>query len=453
MIESFSIFGLHDERDVTITFEQDKPYKILVAENGYGKTAILNAFYAVLANDIEKLRTVNFDQIEIKFFNDLEIYTINKDALIPENGDFYLWKMSRIFERYNIYENLEGISKDDRFDFVNSLMYKDIQTVIQVIRDNEYLSESIKNKLETAIIDLRYSIKNKELSADDSTSVMSKIFEKITTIGLKILYLPTYRRIEESFSNLYRGERKYEPKLNFLNFGMDDVERKIGKLTESISESFKYEFNKLNGQMLSRLVQINEQKSSINKDDANIDEIKLVLKRLSSDYLSDDEKSNILSMVDSGVIHNDENRQLLYFVNSLVDVYSTESEKEQLIIDFINICNKYLVNKEFYYDNINIKVYIVRKHNKRKINMHNLSSGEKQIISLFADVFLDREANKIIFFDEPELSLSIEWQKMILKDIIDSRKCKFLFATTHSPFIFDQLIEYTSDLSEYSREV
>lgn len=84
MIESFSIFGLHDERDVTITFEQDKPYKILVAENGYGKTAILNAFYAVLANDIEKLRTVNFDQIEIKFFNDLEIYTINKDALIQK---------------------------------------------------------------------------------------------------------------------------------------------------------------------------------------------------------------------------------------------------------------------------------------------------------------------------------------------------------------------------------
>lgn len=454
MIERFSIFGLHNERDVTITFEQNKPYKILVAENGYGKTSILNAFYAILSNDIEKLRTINFDKIEIKFLGNSDVYTVNKDTLVPENTDFYLWKMSRIFERYDIHENLEGISKEDRIDFVNNLMFRDTQSAIQAIRNNEYLSEKIKNHLENDIIDLHHTLKNEEvLEVENGVSIMSRVFDEVVVRGLKILYLPTYRRIEESFVNLYIGERKYEPKLKFLNFGMSDVERKIGKLTESISESFKYEFNKLNSQMLSKFVQVNNQKSSLTKNFVDINEIKLVLKRLSSDYLSDDEKLSILSMVNDETIYNNENRSLFYFVSSLVDVYSKERDKEKLITDFINICNKYLVNKEFVYDDINVKVYVVRKKSRKKIDLHNLSSGEKQIVSIFADIFLDKEANKIIFFDEPELSLSIEWQKMLLKDIIDSNKCKFLFATTHSPFIFDQLIEYTSDLSEYSKEI
>ena len=95
----------------------------------------------------------------------------------------------------------------------------------------------------------------------------------------------------------------------------------------------------------------------------------------------------------------------------------------------------------------------MRKKNGQKIDLHMLSSGEKQIVSLFSNIYLEKEPNMIVFFDETELSLSIEWQKMLLKDIIDSNKCKFLFATTHSPFIFDQLIEYTSDLSEYSKEI
>lgn len=56
-------------------------------------------------------------------------------------------------------------------------------------------------------------------------------------------------------------------------------------------------------------------------------------------------------------------------------------------------------------------------------------------------------------FDEPELSLSIEWQKMLLPDIIDSGKCKFLLAVTHSPFIFDNDLDLNAyDLDTFVTE-
>ncbi|MGT3292290.1 AAA family ATPase [Yersinia enterocolitica] len=85
--------------------------------------------------------------------------------------------------------------------------------------------------------------------------------------------------------------------------------------------------------------------------------------------------------------------------------------------------------------------------------MDTLSSGEKQIISLFAMLYLKNDTNLAIFFDEPELSLSMEWQKTLLPDIVNSGKCNFLFCTTHSPFIFDnELIANTTDLSFYTME-
>lgn len=68
--------------------------------------------------------------------------------------------------------------------------------------------------------------------------------------------------------------------------------------------------------------------------------------------------------------------------------------------------------------------------------------------------YLEKRDEVAIFFDEPELSLSIEWQKTLLPDILASGKCKFLFATTHSPFIFENdLEEFTVDLAEYIKEI
>ena len=106
------------------------------------------------------------------------------------------------------------------------------------------------------------------------------------------------------------------------------------------------------------------------------------------------------------------------------------------------------------YNESNVTVNIVRRKNNRLVDIETLSSGEKQIISLFAKLYLQKDENLAIFFDEPELSLSIEWQKSLLPDILNSKKCSFLFNTTHSPFIFEnELMENAVDLSTYIQEL
>ena len=62
------------------------------------------------------------------------------------------------------------------------------------------------------------------------------------------------------------------------------------------------------------------------------------------------------------------------------------------------------------------------------------------MISLFAKLFLYPK-DKIVLIDEPELSLSLEWQRHILVDVVNARQCRQIVAITHSPFVFDNSLE------------
>lgn len=56
----------------------------------------------------------------------------------------------------------------------------------------------------------------------------------------------------------------------------------------------------------------------------------------------------------------------------------------------------------------------------------------------------------MVLFDEPELSLSIYWQERLLPDILTSKRCAFMLAVTHSPFIFNnELKQYAVGLKEF----
>lgn len=108
----------------------------------------------------------------------------------------------------------------------------------------------------------------------------------------------------------------------------------------------------------------------------------------------------------------------------------------------------YLVKKIVYDESLlTMNVY---DFNNRKIDFEDLSSGEKQVISIFSKVYLDVVTPCIFIIDEPEISLSIEWQKEFLKDIFDSQKIGLMIATTHSPFIFkNEYRKFVIELDKY----
>jgi predicted ATPase len=112
------------------------------------------------------------------------------------------------------------------------------------------------------------------------------------------------------------------------------------------------------------------------------------------------------------------------------------SAQEAEIIAFVNVCNAYLnPGKELVYDDTKFTVEIYDNRG-RPIDLSMLSSGEKQVVSLFSHLYLDDTKDQIVIIDEPELSLSVPWQKKFLTDILKSTRCGFIFSVTHSPFIY-----------------
>ena len=71
---------------------------------------------------------------------------------------------------------------------------------------------------------------------------------------------------------------------------------------------------------------------------------------------------------------------------------------------------------------------------KDAISSDKLSSGEKQMLSFLCyNAFSE---NTAIFIDEPELSLHIDWQRVLLPTLLDQSTGNQFFIATHSPFIF-----------------
>jgi predicted ATPase len=95
------------------------------------------------------------------------------------------------------------------------------------------------------------------------------------------------------------------------------------------------------------------------------------------------------------------------------------------------------------YDELTFSVKILDQSGS-DIDLSVLSSGEKQVVAIFAHLYLEGAQDLVVVIDEPELSLSVPWQKRFLVDIKNSGRCGCLVAVTHSPFIYDNELKGNS---------
>ena len=69
------------------------------------------------------------------------------------------------------------------------------------------------------------------------------------------------------------------------------------------------------------------------------------------------------------------------------------------------------------------------------LNLKLLSSGEKQLLIILMTVLLEDGDHTVLFMDEPEVSLHIEWQQRLLDTILRLNPNVQIILTTHSPAI------------------
>ncbi|MDO4640074.1 MAG: AAA family ATPase [Leptotrichia hongkongensis] len=78
-----------------------------------------------------------------------------------------------------------------------------------------------------------------------------------------------------------------------------------------------------------------------------------------------------------------------------------------------------------------------------ELDISKFSSGEKNIIFLFLNlIFIDAD---IYLIDEPEVSLSLSFQKRIVGDIFEVIKGKSVIIATHAPYIYSDFKNYSKN--------
>ena len=458
-IKKFEIEELFGVYKVNIPFKDN--INIFVGENGLGKTTILNALNYIIQGDSESLSAIDFRKMILTLGDDTKII-INHDELMENNTSIH--DRNRIYHYY----------PEDNYNFIaRRIMLEILKEKAPNMLDDKTTREKIYDRiarkyrydLPPSILDKIYNsvLNDKNFEKELKDSWEYKVYDYMKNWD-RIIYLPTYRRIEEDFNSYIENSpdkeyyRKDKKKRNFsyLQFGMDDVQESIDMACNTLKNNTNEGFKEMTSNLLTNYVNINEKNKKLDFNYKSFDAstLDIVFSRL-ADKIDLSIKNKIINMLDENTILEDNYHQyLLSIISELTSIYEKNKQIDENLENFKNVCNTYLVNKSIEYDKFKIECKVEQDNTKQPIMLKNLSSGEKQIISLFSKLYLNVEEKNIILFDEPELSLSILWQKKLVPDIINSNRCSFIAIITHSPFIFDNDFRGKAiDIKEYISSV
>jgi len=431
-LKSFKIIKLFGVNNVELKINDDTG--IFVGENGIGKTTILNVLFFTMTKKFHKLLYVDFESIELTF-NSNEKMTLLKEWLETDS----LYFNEEIIERISRY-----LTKQDFVYFTSQLKYRPIDEVLQL--------SNIKRKLPPAILRDIKLIKSKKMHVENIPLIeFGLLIDKYITD--EILYFPTYRRIEEDLIklgiNLPDNDVENKEDIELIQFGMSDVKNVFYNIEEEIKNSTILGYSQVTGEMISHLVHMQEVTNKMKEKIKDYVTLDIVLDRVGK-HLREQDRNRIRELIRSNELFEDTRNTynpLIFFLYNLFEIYEQHRQKDDSIKNFTKVCNSYLVNKEVEYNESTVKIMVIDKKSREPIELSNLSSGEKQIVSLFTRILLTTQNNFILLFDEPELSLSIEWQEKLLEDVINTGNCSFMIAVTHSPFI------YNNSLREYAQSM
>ena len=297
----------------------------------------------------------------------------------------------------------------------------------------------------------------------------------------QVLYLPTYRRIEQELSSIFKGIDEDEWRhtrqpvafpgrmrhkagtdtfVELIEFGMRDVDYAINSGLQQLKDFHRESLLTMTLGYLGDIVDQAYSQVQVQEIQGPSEQtISSVLDSIPQNILSRSRKEHVfktIRTVRQGGSFDEHARVICHYFLKLLRIHENLREKESQMTDFSELCNQYIGGgKKFVYDSSSFTLLVkasLGKGNQRDIALRQLSSGEKQIVSLFSHLYLSGKDKYFLLIDEPELSLSVPWQRRFLVDIKKGRFCWGIVAATHSPFIYDnELRAYAKSFGEFSQ--
>ena len=241
----------------------------------------------------------------------------------------------------------------------------------------------------------------------------------------KSLFFPTFRRIEGGF---HEGSL-----ISFTETGMPQLQEALSNLSDNLSV---YDHKFIASISTNDVGQLLEQKYG---------EIHITISNLQSKVL--DDISQKIQVAAGGEIESATSQTAPSVLN---EIQQLADERDRLRRPFVALSE--LTRSILQYQAIRVSGRSARDEGADGITLgeeisetalgtveeaiasDKLSSGEKQMLSFLCyNAFSE---NTPIFIDEPELSLHVDWQRLLLPTLLKQGTGNQFFVATHSPFIY-----------------
>lgn len=415
IIKSILIEGIWGYKTIQCNLQRN--VNIIIGKNGVGKTTVLNLISSVINVDIDALRKVSFDKILIVFYED-------------ENP-----QKSISFEVKRYAKNGQATISYD---------FNDIKISKQNFNEKSSTSSQIA---------LRYTIHN---------------YINLTWLSINRKNLQYYHTDRDQKSEI-------DKRLEELFDHMQDYYYRLISRSMSLNEEFKSDVINLflydkdiDMPTKEALEQIKEE--NINKDDlinmfsslglsdrAIKDRIEthfdMIEKAKKEIFLSES------STQDSTDSLNDSSTKIisLYLrTRGMLDAYHSFQEKTEenyaLLEKYLRLLADFMPDKRFTLSNItdgNLQIEVSKGMKEESdLSYKELSSGEKQILILLTEALLQQGKDYIYLADEPEMSLHMNWQEIIISAITQLNDKAQIIVATHSPEIAQDWNNMIIDLNQ-----
>lgn len=422
--------GLHGCYNYNVKFNPDVTF--LYGLNGCGKTTILNITEAIITGQLFKLFNYKFKQIIL-----------------------YYAKSSNI-------EDIKSIKITSR-RFGLSVEFCDKKYTLEVPNSSEELQFSDRNSKE---IVLRYFNRYEFLAE------IKNLFNYV--------YLPLNRsNASYDDSDEYYMMRRYRNRISLeteAHFGpstrdiaMIQIESLIAANYSKISSTITHYNDEFRNSILKSLLEINstydvtdilKEISSQRNFISNLTQTKNaylnMLKELELLTSSEEEKYNNFFaefITEFALFQKDSLKAPWEFVmkfqeiskiRKLLEIAKKMEQRKAIarkpIETFLSTMNEFIQTgedgKSIEIDSMG-RVFFKTKYSNKPISIQYLSSGEKQLVTFFANLIFNVKSNSsgIFVVDEPELSLHLSWQKIFVEKTLEINKNIQLVFATHAPEI------------------
>ena len=439
-IRNFKGTKVHDYLHIDVDFNSD--LSIVTGVNGSGKTTAIILLQAILCPDFKDLISIPFETLEVTFsISNIEhkIEVKSEKSLISvktSHIDKALILDKRKFEEYEFiqYKQKEGIETNDYI--IKSLLPHPVIDFIQGLPSPIFIG--LERRVDDTQADKDDLLLERRMFINKTRHEIYQYRRQFKgTLGVSLLeteflvqaMYKRLKKIEDGYSSAiqkqillsYFDYISFDPEDDFLEINNYNEKRKLLSRQQEIVDALK----KIGYDNDAFVQKLNPFFSKLEK---LIDSIKPV---------ENDRKKAGISI--EWLINKSQIEKLAKLVD-VIDEYNVKINKAfKPIHKFIDIINSFIkdTGKKIYIDEVGH--LIIKRPNGKDVSIDALSSGERQIVILFANVMFNKYTSEskenILIIDEPELSLHIRWQEKFIDSLLNaSEKTQFILAT-HSPDI------------------